>query len=344
MYFLRRLPKRNTRTLQAKEYLPEVTLTFVQRVPQWYWGISSTSSYVEQTKAVDSWVTELHYQTETALAPFFHGHFSKDKQDGIPSLPAIEVLWLQGVPTGQVEFKQWAENNGRFLSSVGEEIFGYTAYRFDDIIVSIHGWRRDHWRKMWRIYLLGAPKDHGFDITEATDLCSTLQVWTMLLSFAESLDRRLHRLQALAARRQRELGLRRYFKLYANLIDDYTLFSRLKADTKRIVESTASKKLARFTQMTSAAGNEPVKLTAALNSSVKGYFKSLKMQAEATMTSTKEYLGLQNMRLIYFLQIAVLIISLFSAWVAYKALAQTGYSRGSQKTTTGADKKPLPKN
>jgi hypothetical protein len=310
------------RTLQAAEYLPQVTISSIQRIPPWFLGTGITSPHVEQRKAISTWVNELHFQTEAALEPFFRGHFSRERQSSIPSLPAIEVMTLEGAPTEDTEFAQWGDKARMFFSSIGEEIFPYTAYKGDDTVVSIYSVIEERRRTAWRVYLLGAPQANFSDIAEAEEFCSALQPWTTLLSFAESLDRSLHRLQALAAQGRRDWGLRRYFRLYANLVDDYTLFSRLKGDIKQLMKCSESKRLAVFTQVKTAGGREPAKLSTALESSVKHYFKSLKTQAEATMNSTKEYLGLRNMRLIYLLQLAVLMISLCSAVLAYMAVRQ----------------------
>jgi hypothetical protein len=116
--------------------------------------------------------------------------------------------------------------------------------------------------------------------------------------------------------------LRPYFRLYANLIDDYTLFTRLKADAKGLRKSLASRQLEAFQRITAGAGAEPARLNAVLNDSVKRYFQALKIQAEATMNSTKEYLGLRNMRLIIILQIVVLIFTVLSAVFAFQAVRQ----------------------
>ena len=318
------------RALQAAEYLPQVTISSVQRIPGWFLGTGLTSPHVEQRKAVSTWVNDLQFQTEAALEPFFQGHFSRERQSGIPSLPAIEVMTLEGAPTEGTEFAQWGDKARMFFSSIGEEIFPYTAYKGDDTVVSIYSVIEERRRTAWRVYLLGAPQANFSDIAAAEEFCSALQPWTTLLSFAESLDGSLHRLQALAAQGRRDWGLRRYFRLYANLVDDYTLFSRLKGDVKQLMKCSESMRLAAFTQVKTAGGREPAKLSTALGSSVKHYFKSLKTQAEATMNSTKEYLGLRNMRLIYLLQLAVLVISLCSAVFAYMAVRQAARTGASQ--------------
>ena len=323
--FLTDAAEQSFRDLRSAPHLPEVTLGSIQRIPQlphWFLGTGHTSPHGEQRKALNAWLRKLRSQIQGALEPFFRGHFSRDTRSAGGELPVIEVIWLEGAPTLESEFVQWAEKARLFFSSIGEDVFSWGAFKSDDKAVSMRRGGAGLRNTEWRIYMLQTVKANGLDISDATGLCDVLQDWIVLFSFAESLDRRLHRLQTLASRGRRDWGLRRYFRLYANLIDDYTLFTRLKADAKGLRKSLASRQLEAFQRITARAGEEPARLNTVLNDSVKRYFQALKIQAEATMNSTKEYLGLRDMRLIYILQIAVLIITAFTAVFAYQAARQ----------------------
>jgi len=323
--FLTDAAEQTFRDLRSAPHLPEVTLGSIQRIPQlshWFLGTGQTSPRHEQRKALNAWLMKLRCQTEGALEPFFRGHFSRDTRSAGGALPVIEVIWLEGAPRSESEFVQWAQKARLFFSSIGEDVFSWGAFKSDDKAVSIRPGGAGLRKTQWRIYMLQPAKPDLGDICEARELCDALEDWTVLFSFAESLDRRLHRLQTLASRGRRDWGLRRYFRLYADLIDDYTLFTRLKADAKGLRKSLASRQLEAFQRISAGAGEKPARLNSVLSDSVKRYFRALKIQAEATMNSTKEYLGLSNMRVMYVLQIAVLIITALSAVFAYRAARQ----------------------
>jgi hypothetical protein len=124
--------------LQSRPYLPEVV--FKRWIP---WdrylagGYSESPEDAARERVLVDWLTHLRGRIEAAIRPYIHGYFCAGQESDIPSLPAIEVFTLRGVPTDDDGFDAWQKKAQGGLSTLGAppEAFRFDGFRRSDLIL-----------------------------------------------------------------------------------------------------------------------------------------------------------------------------------------------------------------
>jgi len=124
--------------LQSRPYLPEVL--FKRWTP---WGRYLAGGYSEspaeaaRERALVGWLTQLRGSIEAAIRQYIHGYFSAGQKRDIPSLPAIEVFTLRGVPNDDEGLDGWQKKAEGWLSTLGAspEEFRFDGFRRSDLIL-----------------------------------------------------------------------------------------------------------------------------------------------------------------------------------------------------------------
>lgn len=124
--------------LQSRPYLPEVL--FKRWIP---WGRYLAGGYSEspaeaaRERVLVHWLTQLRGSIEAAIRPYIHGYFSAGQKSDMPSLPAIEIFTLRGVPNDEDGFDAWQQKAQGWLSTLGAppEAFRFDGFRSSDLIL-----------------------------------------------------------------------------------------------------------------------------------------------------------------------------------------------------------------
>lgn len=109
--------------MQSYHYKPK--LTFGNILP---WKIHRGSLKSEDAnsirkKRVSEWMYNLENKIEKHLSFFINGYFLRNNKNGIPSLPAIEIFSMKGIPENDDKIWKWIHQADWWLHSFGFDFY-----------------------------------------------------------------------------------------------------------------------------------------------------------------------------------------------------------------------------
>ena len=125
------------RSLQSRCDLPMVK--FRSWIP---WGMRAIShselpAETVHQQTVVAWLSELRGRIEGVLRPYVNGYFSGSRSVELPSLPAVEIFTIKGVPPKPEAFERWLDGASGWLNSLGATPIAISLYGFksDDLLL-----------------------------------------------------------------------------------------------------------------------------------------------------------------------------------------------------------------
>lgn len=287
-------------------------------------GWSERPSESEMRIAILNWLQELRADVENAVKPYLSGYFARRLAKTFTRLPAIEVYGLKGGPQDLDTFHEWTNKERAWLDSLGFR-FIFDAYGDDRVILTVPE-RDDPELQMgyrlialWESYIkstsaLGFGNDERRAISHRTTyLLRALSALIVLHEFLNVVQSNISKLRKITfGAMKRGKLLSRYMKLNITIQKESVLLDRISMEfeqQKGLIRHDALEIGELKSVIPSLRAPEEHFAVTALGG-LENRMRNLTKQVEHVKRSFSDFLSLQNMRAIYFLQRVVLIISI----------------------------------
>lgn len=287
-------------------------------------GWSESASESEMRMAILHWLQDLRAGVENVLRPYLSGYFTRQSAKTLTRLPAVEVYALKGGPEDLDTFHEWTNKERAWLDSLGFR-FIFDAYGNDRVILTVP--ERDDpelhiaYRliALWQSYIKSiSTSGFGGDERRAishdtTYLLRALSVVIVLHEFLNIVQSNISKLRKVTfGAMKRGKLLSRYMKLNNTIQKESVLLDRISMEFEQ-QKGLVSHDALEIGELKSVipslrAPEDHFAINALVG--LEKRMQNLTKQVEHVKRSFSDFLALQNMRAIYFLQRIVLIISI----------------------------------